>query len=292
MSARFDRYLTLSLFRPLRQAGWMNGEQSIPVLMYHSISDDAEEKVQPYYRLATSPRRFAEQMQWLRDLGFHGVSLEEALAGLADGKAGQGPLAAITFDDGFRDFYTEAWPVIQQHGFTATVYLPTAFIGPQRKLFHGKECLTWDEARELRRHGIRFGSHTVNHPKLYELDWAAIADELADSKKNIEQELGGEITSFAYPYAFPQEDQNFTKRFSGLLRGQGYQSCATTVVGRVQAGDDLYRMKRLPANSCDDAALFAAKLAGDYDWLSVFQRGYRTFKRYGQKNPRLVRAEF
>jgi len=56
-----------------------------------------------------------------------GVSLETALAMLATGESGARPLAVITFDDGFRDFYTTAWPIIQRHGFTATMYLPTRF---------------------------------------------------------------------------------------------------------------------------------------------------------------------
>jgi len=284
MSARFDRYLTLSLFRPLRQVGWLNGEQSVPVLMYHSIANDAEEKVQPYYRLATSPRRFAEQMQWLSNSGYQGVSLEEALAMPAGENSSRRSPVAITFDDGFRDFYTEAWPVLQRHGFTATMHLPTDFISTPRKSFHGKECLNWNEVRELGAQGVQFGSHTASHPKLHELSWAAIENELKLSKTRLEQELGEAISGFAYPYAFPQEDQRFTDRFTELLREQGYRNCVTTVVGRVRAEDDWFRLKRLPVNSCDDETLFAAKLAGDYDWVAGFQRGVRTLKRCARKN--------
>ena len=53
------------------------------------------------------------------------------------------------------------------------MFLPTAFINPERRRFKERECMTWDEVRECRRGGIEFGSHTVNHPKLYELDLAA-----------------------------------------------------------------------------------------------------------------------
>ena len=280
MSARLDRYLTLSLFRPLRRAGFINDERSVPVLMYHSISDDAEETVQPYYRLATSPRRFAEQMQWLNHSGFQGVSLEAALAALVGEDLGRRTPVAITFDDGFRDFYTEARPVLQRYGFTATMHLPTDFIGTPRKRFCDRECLTWNEVRELRAQGVRFGSHTASHPKLHEISWTAIGNELAWSKTRIEQELGEAITGFAYPYAFPQEDWRFLERFADLLRGQGYRNCVTTVVGRVRAQDDLFRLKRLPVNSCDDEALFLAKLHGNYDWLGPAQRMVREFKRF------------
>ncbi len=285
MSAvRVDRYLTLSVFRALHRPGLGGAARGVPILMYHSISDDPEDGVEPYYRLATNPRRFAEHMQWLHESGYWGVSLETALAMLAHGEFDNWPLVAITFDDGLRNFYTEAWPVIHQYGFTATMHLPTAFISSHRRSFLGRECLTWDEVRELRAHGIRFGSHTVSHPKLHELPWNAIKNELELSKLRIEEELGEVISGFAYPYAFPQEDRRFTRMFTELLHGQGYQSCVTTVIGRTQPGDDAFCLKRLPANSCDDEALFFAKLHGAYDWLGSAQRTVRQLKRLTGKS--------
>lgn len=278
MSAvRLDRCLTLSVFGKLHRSTSETG-RPLPILMYHSISDDAEENVQPYYRLATSPSRFAEQMQWLADSGFRGVSLEEALNPETRTDRKRMPVA-ITFDDGFRDFHTAAWPVLRQFGFAATMYLPTAFIASERKSFRGKECMTWNEVRELRSEGIRFGSHTVNHPKVHELSWNAIENELRSSKETIERELNESIPSFAYPYAFPQEDREFTSKLASLLQKLGYQSCVTTVIGRAQAEDDRYCLKRLPANSCDDRALFLAKLDGAYDWLGSAQRTVRRLKR-------------
>jgi len=157
---RLDRFITLHVVQPLR--GLMrgtsgSGETSLPVLMYHSISDDPEPRVGPYYRVCTSPRGFREQMEWMRDNGYQGVTLSEGLARLAadskakiedrrwkmeDGRAQAGnpisdlrsPISsdrpvAITFDDGFRDFHTAAWPVLRELGFTATMFLATGFIG-------------------------------------------------------------------------------------------------------------------------------------------------------------------
>lgn len=272
---RLDRLLSLFVFRPLRWMGFRNRGVRLPILMYHSIADDAQEEVEPYYRVATHPRRFAEQMQWLKDSGYAGVSLEEALTLLAEGKFDNQQPVAITFDDGFRDFHTAAWPVLQRHNFTATMYLATGFIAPERRSFRGKECLTWNEVRELHAQGIQFGSHTVNHPKLTELSWNEIENELALSKKSIEDELRTQVVSFAYPYAFPQENRRFTETFTQLLRRQGYRNCVTTVIGRARAGDDPFCLKRLPVNSDDDKALFAAKLDGDYDWLRCVQHAYR-----------------
>jgi peptidoglycan/xylan/chitin deacetylase (PgdA/CDA1 family) len=275
---RFDRLVSLYFVLPLSSRNSGNSGRALPVLMYHSISSDLEPGISPYYRVATSPHRFAEQMQWLSDLGYKGMALEEALT-ISSGENSPGfrPVA-ITFDDGFSDFRQAAWPILLQHAFSATMFLPTDFISQQRKLFRGKECLTWDEVRELRRGGARFGSHTVTHPKLYGLSWDEIASEVTISKERIEQELQEEVGSFAYPYAFPQEDTGFAQRFSDLLRQAGYSLCATTVIGRTQTGDDPFRLKRLPANSCDDQALFTAKLQGAYDWLGIFQSVFRRLK--------------
>jgi len=277
---RIDRYLTLGVFRPLKRAGAVRRSLNLPILMYHSISAAEERDVNPYYRVATSPQRFADQMLWLSELGCAGCSLEDAL--ISNGNKvenGRRPVA-ITFDDGYRDFYTEAWPRLQNRGFTATMHLPTAFIAERRKSFYGRECLTWNEARELRAHGIRFGSHTVNHPKLHGLPWKMIRSELTGSKECLENELGESIHSFAYPYAFPQEDRRFTETFAALLREADYRTCVTTVVGRMPTGGDPLYLKRLPINSCDDRLLFESKLDGAYDWLGATQNAFRHLKRW------------
>ena len=90
--------------------------------------------------------------------------------------------------------------------------------------------------------------------------------------------MGSDVTSFAYPYAFPQKDRAFTSRFREELQKSGYENCVTTAIGRVESGDDLFALKRLPANSCDDFALLRAKLSGAYDWLAWAQNGVKMIK--------------
>lgn len=253
--------------------------------MYHSIAADAETGVEPYFQVRTSPTRFAEHMQWVADLGYRAVSLREGLSWLDQQRAGPASvpdacrLVAVTFDDGFQDFLDAAFPVLQRHGFSATMYLPTAFIGEERKTFKGHTCLTWGEVRELDAADIEFGSHTVNHPRLTDLPWLEIESELRDSKGVIEQQLGRAVQSFAYPYAFPQENRRFAKRFRALLERSGYLSSVTTTIGRVHCGSDLHELPRLPANSVDDRQLLEAKLAGGYDWVALPQMTHKHAKR-------------
>lgn len=277
--------MSLCVMRPLIKTRAGLSEHTLPILMYHSISDDPEPGISPYYKICTSPAVFAEQMRWLDDSGYRSINLHEAAQMLQGSSIDREKVVVITFDDGFRDFHTQAMPVLERYGFKATVYLPTAFIGDQRRSFKNRECLTWSEVRELCVRGTEFGSHTVNHPVLYQLNWPDIEREASDSKAEIEKHLQTAVTSFSYPYAFPQEDRQFTCRLTETLRGQGYRDCVTTRIGKVKTADDLFQLKRLPANNCDDLDLFASKLEGAYDWLAVPQNFIRHAKAWTKQTP-------
>ena len=291
MAIQFDRLLTTALVDPalraIRRLRASTGPQSVPVLMYHSITDDPEPGVGGYYRLNTPPSLFREHLRILKDEGFTVVDLATAFKGLnhsvnPETKANPDQrgrkLAVITFDDGFRDFLTAAWPALVEFGFTATVFLPTAFIGNDRLTFKTRECLTWEEVRELRKQGVSFGSHTINHPKLWELDPVTFATELRESRDCIERELGEPIHSFAHPYAFPGNHAAYIRCFRDTLLESGYSFGVTTSLGCIHCGDDALLLKRLPANGGDDASLFRAKLNGAYNWLAWPQKAVKLLK--------------
>jgi len=290
---RLDRFITLNVVHPFRQAftapkrsdGGSALDRFLPILMYHSISDDTEPGVRPYYRVCTGPQRFREQMRWLKDDGYRGVTLSAGLKWLNSQRGEQGTNSefrpvVITFDDGFRDFFTHAFPILQTQGFSATMYLLTAFIGGERRSFKSRECLNWVEVKELHRAGIEFGSHTTNHPQLLELPWSEVEHEIKDSKLDIEAQLGVPCATFAYPYAFPQTRQDFVGRFKDLLMTAGYETCVTTQLGLDRSDDDPMQIKRLPVNSSDDDKLFQAKLAGSYNWLALPQTMKKRIKRH------------
>lgn len=275
---RFDRFITLNLAQHLRHTSRGASGPGLPILMYHSISDDPEPGLSPYYKVNTSPSVFRQHIGFLVEQGYNSIRLAKAVELLKLGAPMPEKSVVITFDDGFRSIFTEAFPVLQEHGFTATVFLPTAFIGSPRCSFKDKECLTWDEARDLQKFGIDFGSHTVSHPRLIELSWKDIETEVRQSKSELEQNLGGPINTFAHPYAFPQANRQYVQGFRKLLAKSGYVCCATTAIGSVRRGDDPYGLKRLPVNSLDDPAFFRAKLEGGYDWLARPQALIKRFK--------------
>lgn len=275
---RLDRSLTTGVFHPLERVGAAGQSLRLPILMYHSLSDNPENGVAAYYKTNTDPLVFRQQMRYLAAEGYKTMELTQVIARLQNGRPFGEKTVVITFDDGFKDFYTHGFPVLKEHGFSATVFLPTAFIAEDRRSFNNIECLTWPEIREMKTAGIEFGSHTVNHPQLINLARQEIERELAESKVQIERQLGESVSLFSYPYAFPQEKRSFTRDFRDLLIQSGYACCVTTALGRVRTGDDPYRLKRLPANSLDDPALFRAKLEGGYDWLAVPQALIKKFK--------------
>jgi len=167
---------------------------------------------------------------------------------------------------------------LERFGFTSTVYLPTAFIGNQRMAFKGRQCLTWPEVRQLQQRGVSFGSHTVNHPQLRELPAETIRAELVDSKKAIEDQTGQPVTSFAYPYAFPETDRKFKAALRDLLLEAGYTSGVCTTVASASAASDPLFLPRLPVNNDDDQALLSAKLRGAYDWVGTIQSVIKSTK--------------
>jgi peptidoglycan/xylan/chitin deacetylase (PgdA/CDA1 family) len=210
-------------------------------------------------------------LKFLYDNGFRPVSLSDAVeSGFVTG-SGPGKPVVLTFDDGFLDFYTGAFPLLRQYGYSATVFLPTAYIGDAAKPFHGAPCLTWSQVRELNGAGMHFGSHTVTHPQLTTLKAEGIREEVRRSKETIEEKLGTSVKSFAYPYAFPQADRPFKQKLLETLDEAGYENGVCTSIGTADSSSQRFFLPRLPVNSCDDSRLFKAKLEGGYDWLGTFQ---------------------
>ncbi len=260
---RIDGFISVYIVHSLlRLFGTARGK-TMPILMYHSVSENNYSAAHPYYETNTTPAQFCEQIRWLRKAGFRSVPLSEVATGEARDRG-----VAITFDDGYRDILTSAWPVLREHGFSATVFLATDFVGSS---FKGRSCLSWDEIREARREGIVFGSHTASHAELISMSDAAVEYEWSTSKERIEQELGEKVDLFSYPYAFPEANPAFVHRLRHILDKMGYVSGVTTSVGSRRRHADSFFLPRLPINTFDEERLFLAKLEGAYDWLHIPQ---------------------
>jgi peptidoglycan/xylan/chitin deacetylase (PgdA/CDA1 family) len=261
---RIDRAVSLCV-AALQDKQGRDSTGELPILMYHGINNNETASRHSYYETNTAPDRFRRQLERIRRSGYRACGLEAALAAAQPGKV------ALTFDDGYADFYENAYPVLVKHGFTATMFVVSDWIGVNRYAKDGKHYLTWSELREMQAQGIEIGSHTASHRDLRSLTRNELEDELSRSKQVIEDNLGTAVQSFAYPYAFPETSADYVALVRRLLVQAGYLYGVCTTIGTAGRASDQYFLPRLPVNTFDDDRLFSAKLTGAYDWMHKLQ---------------------
>ena len=175
----------------------------ISILMYHQVGDFG--RIRTHRAVYCRRRRFAAQMALLKRLGCSVLTMDQVQQCLAGERPVPARAVALTFDDGYENFYEFALPQLQRQGFTATVYVVASLIG------RTAEWLTADglapvplmdgpRLRELRRAGIQIGSHAMSHCPLAGLAAAPLAAELMDSRRVLEDLLGEPIRHLCYPY--------------------------------------------------------------------------------------------
>jgi peptidoglycan/xylan/chitin deacetylase (PgdA/CDA1 family) len=271
---RIDRLATVYLCHPVAKLTGWTAKYCVPILTYHSISENLFGKVHPYHQINTPVSVFAMQMKWLRREGYRTINLSELLSGF-ETTEDLAKTVALTFDDGYQDFYTDAFPLLKQCGFRATVFLATDRIRDTSVRMEGADYLTWSEVRELHAEGITFGSHSVTHADFRSLGPEHIEYELGYSKETIEQKIAAPVESFSYPFALPEEDCDFIRYLADTLENMGYSSGVCSTIGRAMPKNKRFFLPRLSVNSWDDAELLRAKVEGGYDWLHWPQWFYK-----------------
>ena len=178
-----------------------NSGAGTPILLYHRIAAGVATR-DPYVLPAS---RFRQQMAYLVRRGYRAVSPDEALAKDLSPTAER--TVCLTFDDGYEDFLEVAHPILSAHGFTATVFVVCEQVGQSATWdgADGSRLLSWDQVRWLQEAGIRFGSHTMSHRRLTELDALEIRRELVTSREVLTTELSERISWLAYPYGASNE---------------------------------------------------------------------------------------
>jgi peptidoglycan/xylan/chitin deacetylase (PgdA/CDA1 family) len=220
-----------------------------PILAYHWFEVPEEREKSPARRFGISEALFEAELLYLKGRGFESVSLESVRSALL----GEGKLpkraVVLTFDDATQDFKHKAFPLLQKHGFGATVFAVTAHVGGENVWDQAsgepvRKCLTWDEILELGKAGIQFGSHSHTHRNLTMLSNEALWKELDVSKRILEEKLGKNPVFFAYPYGA------FNERVKQAVREAGYAgSCALSLVLSDCISSDLYSLRRVLVKS-------------------------------------------
>jgi len=201
--------------------------EDIPVLNYHKVDNY-------YHALSIPPEEFEEQMAYLSQNGFTTITPDQLMAYLNYDKPLPEKPILITFDDGYLDNYTNAYPIMKKYGFTATIFLVTSKVG------HEENFMTWDQVRAMQKDGFVFGSHTVSHAVLNKISHEQAMQELTDSRKELEQQLGVKTRYFAYPtgaYNLQSEE---------MVKQAGYRAAFTIRYGQAGAESNPYALERIP----------------------------------------------
>jgi peptidoglycan/xylan/chitin deacetylase (PgdA/CDA1 family) len=244
--------------------------KSIAVLTYHSVDESGSV-------LSISPRLFVEQMNVLHQLGIKVLPLSEVRNLVRSGGPTE-PVVVITFDDGFRSVYQDAFPVLERYGFPATVFLVTDYCGkanswPGQPIYIERNALLeWGEIKEMSTKGITFGSHTRTHPDLTKISPRHAEEELTGSKKRIEDVTGCPVDTCAYPYGA------YNTIVKQLTQNHFTGGCSTHL-GFVQSGCDLFALERLDMYYLRQPVLFQRLFAPEFAAYVRFRRTARDLRR-------------
>jgi peptidoglycan/xylan/chitin deacetylase (PgdA/CDA1 family) len=228
----------------------------LPILMYHRIADSGPSDLRRY-RL--EPAELERQLDHLRSAGYRGVTLEEWRVACERRRPLPGRAVLLTFDDGYSDFASQAWPLLRRYGFPATVFLVAGEMGGASRwdseLGGDAPLMSWREARRLRSRGVEFGSHTVNHPPLTSLSNADVVREAARSRALLAEHLGSPPSAIAYPYG------DCDCAIAHLVGACGYTFGLTCDEGHAELEQSLLLLPRIEVRGDQDFEDFVAKLS-------------------------------
>ena len=220
----------------------------VPIFTYHSIDDSGSV-------ISTSPCRFREQMQILNERSFEIISLTTLINRLRDNQHISNRTAVITFDDGFKNFYSVAYRTLMNHGFTATVFLVPGYFGKNNQ-WRGQlkgvpvlDLLNWEEVREMADNGIDFGAHGMNHTVLPKLTLAEAREEIVQSKSIIQRYLKKDVRVFSYPYGI-------TNKAILEIVCEEFQGACGTRMNFVKSDSNIYELPRIDMFYFSDNARF------------------------------------
>jgi peptidoglycan/xylan/chitin deacetylase (PgdA/CDA1 family) len=264
-----------------------NGDRKVPILVYHRVCPLYYKKEIIYANVY--PEEFNKQMIYLKT-HFEVITVSEYLERISYENL-TGKEICLTFDDGFKDNYLYAFPILKEYGLRATFFLTTGYIGGNT-LFAwmpldkgGKEDsfrhrerwlpLSWEEVREMMEWGMEFGTHTHTHrDSLSKMTKSEVEWEIKESTKCYREETGVNPEFFSYPHGTFKDYSPF---HIDLLKAFKYRGALTTNIGRNGWPQNPYELKRIIVYETDSLREFKKKVTGAYDiaenlqklWLNV-----------------------
>ena len=231
----------------------------LPILLYHSVSTEA---TSGFTRWTITPETFAAQMGYLQAAGYVPMTMSQLGQAIDRGAVALPPRpVAITFDDGFGDFYSAALPVLQRLDFPSTLYVVAGRVGQTSRWLAdvgegNRPMLTWPQLRELARMGVELGAHGMHHVALDVLPRHQAREEVTRSGAMLADRIGQAISSFAYPYGYHDD---CVRR---LVVEAGYSSACGVKHVMSTPRDDRFALGRIIVTREVDRERFGVLLTG------------------------------
>lgn len=203
----------------------------LPTLMYHHIQDPIKAKENHQVSLSVDTEVFRKQIQYLKDRGYNSVSFSDVVSFFDQGKTIPQKSILITFDDGYTDFYSQAFPILKELGFKTSVFLSTG-------LMNNFGYLNWSEVTDVSGSGIFFGNHTWSHKNVGH-EGSVFEKELTTADTQLSERNLNSPKVFAYPYGF---SNSFSK---AILLKLGYKLAFTTRPGSILCEKQRFDLPRI-----------------------------------------------
>ena len=216
--------------------------ETLPILLYHRVGPESD-------ALTISIDRFKEDMQYLTECGYQSITIEQGRDYLLGRRPLQRNPILITFDDGYLNNYTNAFPILQNFSMVASFFIITGLIGQQNRI-------TVPQLHEMAAAGMSFGSHTVSHRPLAELTDGEPSRELVQSKGVLEDILGRMVDFVAYPCGSYNQDT------LQAACDAGYQGGLTTHMGVADSQENFLTLNRIPIFHYDRSLAYVLQKNG------------------------------
>ncbi|MEW6614393.1 MAG: polysaccharide deacetylase family protein [Thermodesulfobacteriota bacterium] len=247
-------------------------ENSIPILVYHSVDDiPPHEDLQ---RLNTPPSLFEQHIKYLVNAGYRVISLNNLGDYLKKDKQNCSKMVVLTFDDGYKNWHHNAYPILQKYGYPATIFIICECLDsnePFGWIKNGTQYgspLSIPEIKEILKDNFTVGSHSLSHPDLTKLAYDDCIREIGESKKRLEEQFGKSVDYFAYPFG---ARVHITEDIKKHVRNAGYKGAVSNIMGINKNDADFYSLKRIRIDWHDNISRFRLKLIGAYNWLDRFR---------------------
>ena len=212
---------------------------TLPIILYHHIRPITSDMSTLARGLSVTPESFEDQLRYFKKNNYTTLPLQQLAKALENKSSIPSKTFALTFDDGYADLYTYAWPLLKRYGFQATAFIIVNRVGTP-------DYASWDQLREMERSGaIDIQSHTLNHPMLATLSPDRARYEIEQSKVILEKKLHKSISIFCYPYG------NYNEGVLRFVRQAGYAAALTTKGGVQHAKDSLFELYRVRLSTGD-----------------------------------------